>query len=164
MIITMIYVTDEPIWLRYTSCMKIFNSRLLQYLALVQAIAATLGSLYYSEIRHFTPCVLCWYQRILMYPLVIIIIVGILRKDKKMYQYVLPMSILGWFIALYHVLLQKGILPEAVAPCEIGASCLTKYAGYFGFITIPVMSLTAFSVIIICMLLIWRNSRKPKVV
>ena len=121
------------------------------YLAWVQAIIATSGSLYFSEIRHFTPCILCWYQRILMYPLVLIIAVGILRKDKKLYQYVFPLSILGWLIAFYHVLLQKGILPEVVAPCVLGASCTTKYVGYFGFITIPVMSLAAFTVINICM-------------
>lgn len=123
------------------------------YFALIQAIVATLGSLYYSEIRHFVPCVLCWYQRILMYPLVIILAVGILRKDKKIYEYVLPMSVLGLLIAGYHVLLQKGFLPEAIAPCTLGASCLTKYTGYFGFITIPVMSLTAFSIITLCMFL-----------
>jgi disulfide bond formation protein DsbB len=121
------------------------------YLAWLQALAATLGSLYYSEIKNYTPCVLCWYQRIFMYPLVLIIAVGILRKDKGLASYVLPLSIPGMLIALYHVLLQKGILPEAVAPCSIGASCLTKYTGYFGFITIPVMSLTAFVVINLCL-------------
>lgn len=88
-----------------------------------------------------------------MYPLVIILAVGILRKDKKIYEYVLPMSVLGLLIAGYHVLLQKGFLPEAIAPCTLGASCLTKYTGYFGFITIPVMSLTAFSIITLCMFL-----------
>lgn len=143
-----------------TDGMRLLKIQNLLYVALLQSIVATLGSLYYSEIRHFTPCVLCWYQRILMYPLVIIIAVGILRKDKKLYQYVLPMSILGWCIALYHVLLQKGILPESVAPCEIGASCLTKYTGYFGFITIPVMSLTAFTVITVCMLVLRKYSKK----
>lgn len=140
--------------------MKIFLRKYIVYLAWIQSIAATLGSLYYSEIRHFTPCVLCWYQRIFMYPLVIIIAVGILRRDKKLYQYVLPMSILGWFIAFYHILLQKGILPESIAPCAIGASCATKYTGYFGFITIPVMSLAAFSGIILCMLVYRKISRK----
>jgi len=143
--------------------MKHFRSQYLIYFAWIQSIAAMFGSLYYSEIKHFTPCVLCWYQRILMYPLVIIIAVGILRKDKKIYQYVLPMSILGWSIALYHVLLQKGILPEAIAPCTIGASCVTKYTGYFGFITIPVMSLTAFSIITLCMIFYWRLQRRNKV-
>lgn len=132
---------------------KIIKAKIWLYIAWVQALAAMLGSLYYSEIRHFNPCVLCWYQRILMYPLVFIIAVGILRKDKNLPFYVLPMSITGFLIAFYHVLLQKGILPESIAPCTIGASCATKYTGYFGFITIPVMSLFAFSVIIICMLM-----------
>ena len=130
------------------------------YLTWIQSIAATLGSLYYSEIKHYTPCVLCWYQRILMYPLIIIIAVGILRKDKNLYQYVLPMSVLGWLIALYHILLQKGILPEAVAPCVIGASCKTAYTGYFGFITIPVMSFTAFTIITLCMLLLRKYTNR----
>lgn len=139
--------------------MKIIEKNIL-YLALIQALLATLGSLYYSEIRHFTPCVLCWYQRILMYPLVIIIAVGILRRDRGLYQYVLPMSVLGMLIAGYHILLQKGFLPESIAPCEIGASCLTKYTGYFGFITIPVMSFTAFTVITLCMLIYRRYVTK----
>ena len=138
--------------------LKVIKQNIL-YMALVQAIIATLGSLYFSEIRHFTPCILCWYQRVLMYPLTIIITVGILKKDKGLYQYVLPISILGTIVALYHVLLQKGILPEAIAPCTLGASCTTKFVGYFGFITIPVMSLTAFIVITSCML-IFRNSQK----
>lgn len=138
---------------------KAFFSRNILYLALLQSIVATLGSLYYSEIRHFTPCMLCWYQRILMYPLIIILTVGILRRDKYLHHYVLPMSILGGLIAFYHVLLQKGILPEAVAPCAIGASCAVKYTGYFGFITIPMMSLAAFIVITICML-VYRKVQK----
>ncbi len=129
------------------------------YLAWIQSIFATLGSLYYSEIMHYTPCVLCWYQRIFMYPLVLLLLVGILRKDKKIYQYVLPMSIVGWGIALYHVLLQKGIISEALAPCVAGVSCVTKYAGYFGFITIPVMSLTAFTIITICMLILRKYNK-----
>ncbi len=131
--------------------MNKLNGKFFLYLAWIQSIAAMLGSLYYSEIKHYTPCTLCWYQRILMYPLVMLIVVGILRKDPKVHYYILPMAVLGWLIAVYHVLLQNKILPEALAPCTLGASCATKYTGYLGFITIPVMSLTAFSVIIICM-------------
>lgn len=138
---------------------KLIQKNIL-YLAWIQALAATLGSLYYSEVKNYTPCTLCWYQRILIYPLVLIIAVGILRKDKNLPFYVLPLSIPGWFIALYHILLQKGILPEAIAPCTIGASCLTKYTGYFGFITIPVMSFATFTVINICMLIYLKRSRK----
>ncbi len=143
----------------YNTDIKTGLEKYIVYAALIQAIVATLGSLYYSEIRHFTPCTLCWYQRILMYPLTIIIAVGILRRDKELYQYVLPMSILGGLIALYHVLLQKGILPESIAPCTLAASCTVKYTGYFGFITIPIMSLTAFTIITICML-IYRKAHK----
>lgn len=123
------------------------------YVAWAQSLVAMLGSLFYSEIMHYTPCALCWYQRILMYPLVLIIAVGILRKDKKIYHYVLPLSILGMVVSSYHILLQKGLLPESLAPCVIGASCAIKYTGYFGFITIPVMAFTAFTVITCCMLL-----------
>lgn len=140
--------------------MKIKSGKFIIYIAWVQALVATLGSLYFSEIRHFTPCLLCWYQRILMYPLVIIIAVGILRKDKFLYQYVLPLSIIGVFVAFYQVLLQESILPERVAPCSLGVSCLTKYVMFFGFITIPVMSLAAFLVITICMYIFKKNNKK----
>ncbi len=144
--------------------MDIFNKfpwlgNVAVYLALLQSLVATLGSLYFSEIKHYTPCTLCWYQRILMYPLVLIISVGIIRKDRNLFAYVLPMSILGGFIALYQVLLQNGVLPHSVAPCTLAASCETKYTGYFGFITIPLMSLTAFIVISLCML-VYRKSAK----
>lgn len=138
-------------------CMK--NIKNLLYLAWVQALVATLGSLYFSEILHFKPCILCWYQRILMYPLVIIIAVGILRKDKNLPYYVLPMSILGAGFALFHVLLQKGIIPENFTPCEVGVSCTTRYAGWFGFLTIPMLSLIAFLVITVCMYWYKRNQK-----
>lgn len=137
----------------------LFKEKLYLYIAWVQSLIAMLVSLYFSEIKHFVPCVLCWYQRILMYPLVLIIAVGILRKDRGLPLYVLPLSILGVLISFYHILLQQGILPEALAPCTIGASCTVKYTGYFGFITIPVMSFTAFMVITIC-LLIYRKLQK----
>ena len=129
------------------------KAKIVLYIALVQGIAATGTSLFYSEILKFTPCVLCWYQRIFMFPLVVVIAVGILRRDKKVYQYVLPLSFIGLAIAFYHVLLQFGVLPESVTPCSVGVSCLTKFTGYFGFITIPVLSFAAFSVITICILL-----------
>lgn len=131
--------------------MKAFLHKYILYIAWIQALVAMIVSLYYSEIKHFIPCALCWYQRILMYPLVIIIAVGILRKDKKLYQYVLPMSILGMIIAFYQILLQNGILSEIITPCKVGVSCLAKYTEYLGFITIPVMSFSAFSLITVCL-------------
>jgi disulfide bond formation protein DsbB len=95
-----------------------------------------------------------------MYPLVLLIAVGIYRKDKNLPYYVLPLSISGMAIAFYHVLLQKGLLPEAASPCTLGATCTTKFVGYFGFITIPVMSLTAFSVVTLLMVLYIRRFKK----
>jgi disulfide bond formation protein DsbB len=106
------------------------------------------------------PCVLCWYQRIFMYPLVIIMAVGILRKDKGIYHYVLPLSNLGLIIALYHNLLYYKILPESVQPCVLGISCTTKQIEWLGFITIPLMSLTAFTVITVCMLFYRKTIQK----
>ncbi len=131
--------------------------RNIVYIAWFQAIVATLGSLFFSEVMKFTPCVLCWYQRILMYPLVAILGVGILRKDKDVPYYVLPLSILGLIIAGYHNLLYYKIIPESNAPCIQGVSCTTKFFAWFGFITIPLLSLTAFTVITICMIFALRH-------
>lgn len=133
------------------------------YLALLQAFVSTFFSLYSSEIMHLVPCVLCWYQRIFMYPLVVIIAVGILTKDKKLPLYVLPLSIIGAGIALYHYLLQRGIIPDELGPCVLGVSCTTKYIEWFGFITIPFLSLLSFGIISILMYLSWKyTSRKTQ--
>jgi disulfide bond formation protein DsbB len=134
-----------------TSVIQWLRSNVL-YIAFAQALIATLGSLYFSEIRNFTPCVLCWYQRIAMYPLVILLIVGIIEKDKNVWKYVLPVAVVGWIISLYHNLLYYGIVPEAAATCKAGVSCATKFFAWFGFITIPFLAFVAFSVIIVCML------------
>lgn len=137
------------------------SSRLFAYLAFTQALLATLLSLFFSGILHLPPCILCWYQRICMYPLVIILAVGISKKDKNLPLYVLPFSVTGFFIALYHYLLQKNVIPESAAPCIQGISCTTKYIELFGFITIPFLSLVAFLLITICMLL-YRKSFKSR--
>jgi disulfide bond formation protein DsbB len=128
-------------------------STYLLYLVWIVAAIATAGSLFFSEILKMPPCVLCWYQRICMYPLVIIVAAGIFLKDKKVYWYALPLAIIGGVIALYHNLLYWKILPESVAPCEAGVSCTTKFIEWFGFITIPFLSLAAFTVIVISLIL-----------
>jgi disulfide bond formation protein DsbB len=127
----------------------------LIYLAWLQALLATGGSLYFSEVMKFVPCALCWYQRILMYPLVLILLVGILLGDRRVRLYVLPMSLLGLAISFYHNLLQYNLLSEAAnTPCTLGggASCTTLWINWFGFVTIPLLSLIAFSVITLCMI------------
>jgi disulfide bond formation protein DsbB len=123
----------------------------LVYVAWTQALIATLGSLFFSEVMHLIPCVLCWYQRILMYPLVAVLTVGILLRDERLRFYVLPLSLTGLAIAIYHNLLYYGILPEGIVQCTTGVSCTQKQIEWLGFITIPFLSLTAFSVITACM-------------
>lgn len=123
------------------------------YLALIQAIIALCGSLYFSNILMLPPCVLCWFQRIAMFPLFITLIVGIVTKDKNTHLFVLPPAIIGWMIAFYHNLLYYKIIPDTLAPCSTGVSCTTRYIELFGFITIPLLSFTAFTVIIILMLI-----------
>ena len=141
------------------SAVKRFVATYILYFALIQSILATLGSLFFSEVMKLPPCVLCWYQRILMYPLVALVTVGILRRDKGLPLYVLPLSLTGLTIAIYHNLLYYKILPESVAPCTMGISCTTKQLEWFGFITIPLLSLTAFTVISICMFLYKRYNK-----
>lgn len=115
--------------------------------ALIQALIATLGSLFFSEVLKYPPCVLCWYQRICMYPLVLLLTVGLIRKDKNISVYTLPLSILGFCIALYHNLRYYNILPESIQFCQAGLSCTTKYITWFGFLSIPLLSLIAFIII-----------------
>lgn len=120
------------------------------YLAFGAALTAMLGSLYYSEIAGFVPCTLCWYQRILMYPLTLIILVGIIKQDEYLPAYVLPFSITGMGVSAYHYLTQLGLISHSAA-CSVGVPCNLRYVNYFGFVTIPFMALTAFVMITIFM-------------
>ncbi len=130
-----------------------FIRKNILYIAWTVAAGGMFGSLYISEVLKLTPCILCWFQRIAMYPLVVILGVGILRKNKDLHWYALPLSIIGFLIALYHFLLQSRIIPESAAPCVQGVSCLTKQLELFGFVTIPIMAMAAFAVITVCMLI-----------
>lgn len=128
------------------------NSRLRGAWAI--ALVAMLGSLFFSEVMKLPPCVLCWYQRIAMYPLVLILARGILRGDAGAGAYARPLSVAGWLIAAYHVLLYYGLLPDSVSPCTEGVSCTTRQIEWLGFVTIPLLSLTAFTLI---NALLWRG-------
>lgn len=125
-------------------------SKYIPYVVFVVSLLATLISLYFSEIMKLVPCVLCWYQRICMYPLIAISAVGIINKDKNFANYAFPLIVVGLLIAMYHNLLYYNILPESVAPCTQGISCTTKQIEWFGFITIPFMSLITFAFLTIC--------------
>lgn len=126
------------------------------YLVFAQSAIATLGSLYFSEVLFLPACVLCWYQRIMMYPMVIISAVGIIREDKNVVWYALPLSILGALFAGYHTALQYGWLPESAATCRSGISCTEVQVSLFGFITIPLMSFVGFIVVSVGLYLYYR--------
>jgi disulfide bond formation protein DsbB len=103
------------------------------------------------------PCVLCWYQRICLFPLVIILVVGLFPFDKTVIRYGLPLALAGWLIALYHNLLYYGIIPESIQPCSQGVSCTEDYIVLLGFLTIPLLSLLSFSAIATLLFLLKRR-------
>lgn len=123
-----------------------------RYIALLAAWIATTASLFFSEVLGFIPCTLCWYQRILMYPLAIIIALGIIRRENDVHRYVLPFSIAGMAVSLYHYLLIKTdwFPPPA---CSTTVPCNVDYLDIFGFINIPFMALMAFTIITLMMLM-----------
>lgn len=124
----------------------------------VMALVATLGSLYYSEIAGFEPCKYCWFQRILMYPLTIIMYIAIRIKDKYVSRYVLPISGVGTLLAGYHYLTQLGWLPSTCVATGYSVGCAKIFVMTFGYITIPMMSFTAFLLIFVLQIISKRYS------
>ena len=124
------------------------------------ASVSTLGSLFFSEIMDLPPCALCWYQRVFMFPLVFILLVGLFPVDKNIVRYALPLAIAGWGFAFYHYLLYTGVIPESIQPCSQGVSCSETYLDLFGFLTIPMLSLISFSAIIALLLILKRRLAK----
>jgi disulfide bond formation protein DsbB len=124
------------------------------YSAWLVSVIATLGSLYFSEIRGFIPCELCWYQRIAMYPLTLILGVATFQNDPGLKKLVLPMSIVGGIISFFHYLEQKVPGFGGIKECVSGVPCNAEYINWFGFITIPFLALSAFTLITIFSLLI----------
>jgi disulfide bond formation protein DsbB len=126
------------------------------YLAWLVAIAATVGSLYFSEVRQFVPCTLCWWQRIFMYPLVVVLGVATFRQDAQVWRTALPLSTIGLGTAAYHYLLQKVPTIAPPASCALGVPCNVQYIDWFGFVTIPFLALVAFAAITVAMLALLR--------
>ncbi len=124
------------------------------FLSFIVASLATLGSLFFSEIMEFIPCSMCWYQRIFMYPLVLIFLINMLYPDERLVKYAMPLAFSGWGFSVYHNLLMFDIIPESIVPCVQGVPCSTEYINWLGFITIPLLSLISYSIIIILLLLI----------
>ncbi len=130
------------------------------FLAWLVATVATLGSLFFSEVMEFVPCTLCWYQRIFMYPLVIVFFTAMISYDKSVLKYAIAITVVGLFFAIYHNLLHFNIIPESAVPCKQGTPCSTKYINFLDFITIPMLSLIAFSLIAILLFILQRRISK----
>ena len=126
----------------------------LLFLCWLVATVSTMGSVFFSYVMGFAPCVLCWYQRICLFPLVILLAAGLLPFDKSVVRYALPLAIAGWLTALYHTLLYAGIIPENIQPCSQGVSCTEEYIDLFGFVSIPMLSLLSFSTIIALLIIL----------
>lgn len=122
-------------------------------LCFLVASVATLGSLFFSEIMNFVPCSMCWYQRIFMYPLVLIFLINLLYPDDKLFKYSMPLVATGLFFSIYHNLLMFDIIPASVVPCVSGVPCSTEYINWFGFITIPLLSFIAYFLLFILLVL-----------
>lgn len=132
----------------------------LIFSAWLVAASATLGALFMSEIMGFAPCVLCWWQRIFMFPLVLILALGLFPYDRTVLRYALPLAAVGLLVAGFHVLLTMGIIPETLAPCRDGIPCKTLQVEWLGFVTIPLLSFFAF--LVLNLLLVTAHLKTPK--
>lgn len=131
------------------SLSKVISTNSIVFVLIFVALA-TLGSLFFSEIAGFTPCKLCWFQRICMYPLTIISLVAVVTNDSKVKKYILPLAVIGLVVAVYHILLQ--MYPNTLQCGDELVSCAKTGTKYYGYITIPVMSATAFLLSILTLL------------
>lgn len=129
-------------------------------LAWLCTVIATAGSLFFSEIMGLPPCVLCWYQRIAMYPLVLILGTAWLLQDCRGFQYSISLLAIGLAIAIYHNLLYYGVLPDSAAPCTRGVSCTTRHILWWDWLSIPLLSLIGFVSVAGCLGLAWISKGK----
>ena len=120
---------------------------LLLFAAWIVVTIATMGSLFFSEVMDVPVCLLCWYQRIAMYPLVLILAVGLFPFDPKVVRYAGALVVPGWLISLFQILLVAGIIPESAQPCVQGIPCSETHIALLGFLNIPTLSLLTFTLI-----------------
>ncbi|NJD36620.1 MAG: disulfide bond formation protein B [Betaproteobacteria bacterium] len=119
----------------------------LTFIAWLVATVSTLGALFLGEVMGYTPCILCWYQRIAMFPLVLVLAAGLFPFDRRVARYALPLALAGLGVALFHLALIVGWIPESIKPCQQGVPCSDVKAIWFGFVSIPLLSVAAFSLI-----------------
>lgn len=123
------------------------------------SLTGLFGSLFFSEVLKFPPCDLCWYQRILMYPVAAIILVGVGINSKETQKFIFPFVWLGMLFSIYHNLVYFKVI-EVIVPCNESAPCTAQNVNYLGFITIPLLALFAFVVLVILNYISIRNERR----
>lgn len=128
------------------------------FLAWLLALLATAGALFLGEVLGMTPCVLCWYQRIAMFPLVLVLGAGLLASDARCVRYAMPLASAGWGLAAYHLLVFWGLVTEGLVPCAKGPSCADVDLQLAGSVPIPLLSLLAFSGVLVFLWLVNRRS------
>lgn len=123
------------------------------WLVFLVSALATGGSLFFSEIAHFVPCELCWYERICMYPLSVVTLLAALADDPRVARYLLPLPVVGAGVAVYHILIEQGVVSQSSA-CLLSApgGCATKWIDEFGWVTIPTLALTSFATVLVFLL------------
>jgi disulfide bond formation protein DsbB len=124
------------------------------WVAFLVAAIATGGSLFLSDIAHFVPCELCWFQRICMYPLSITLLIAAVRNDARIGLTLLPLPLVGAGISVYHLLVENRVVDQTTA-CQISApgGCATKWIDEFGYVTIPTLALTAFLLVVVLLVM-----------
>lgn len=132
----------------------------LVFAAWLVAAVATLGALFLSEVMGFAPCVLCWYQRVFMFPLVLVLAAGLFPFDPRVVRFALPLALCGLLLAVFHLLLSAGLIPENMTPCVQDVPCSQVQVQWLGFVTIPLLSAGAF--LIINLLLIATHFKSKK--
>ena len=118
--------------------------------AFVVSSIATGGSLFLSDIAHFVPCELCWYQRICMYPLSLLTLFAAVHNDYRLPRYLIPFTVIGGGVSVYHLLIENKVVGQSSA-CLISApgGCGVKWINEFGYVTIPVLALSAFALLLV---------------
>lgn len=132
----------------------------LIFIAWLIATISTLGALFLGEVMGYMPCTLCWYQRIAMFPLVFVLAAGLFPFDPRVVRYALPLALVGSVLAAFHMALVAGWIPESIKPCQPGVPCSEVLVTWFGFVTIPLLSLFAF--LIVAGLLVATHFKGPK--
>jgi disulfide bond formation protein DsbB len=127
------------------------------FLAWLVALISSLGALFIGEVMGQMPCLLCWYQRIAMFPLAIILGIACLANDCTIWRYTLPLAGLGGALALWHSLLYLGIFPEEIEPCGQGISCSGADMTILGGVPLPLLSLGAFVAILLLLFIVRRK-------